>query len=110
MIARAGWSAAVLAVGAVQLAAGWAGGVAAFVFLGAVLGTYGLVFGARALRVPAGITVLVVLTGVVVGAYYVAPAPGPLDAVLDSVPRLLTAPRPAPPTPDLLVPGPSVDG
>ena len=105
MITRAGWSAAVLVVGAVQLAAGWEGALAAAVFVAAVVVTYALVLGARALRVPAGITVLAVLTVAVVGAYYVAPAPGPLDAVLDSVPRLLTAPRPAPPTPDLLVPG-----
>ena len=105
MIARVGWSAAVLVTGAVQLAAGWAGVVAAVVFGAAVVVTYALVLGARALRVPAGLTVLAVLTAAVVGAYYVAPAPGPLDAVLDSVPRLLTAPRPAPPTPDLLVPG-----
>ncbi|GAB1513383.1 hypothetical protein JCM33774_54250 [Actinophytocola sp. KF-1] len=94
-----------LGVGAVQLAAGWAGVVAAIVFVAAVVGTFGVVLGARALGVPAGLTVLVVLTAAVVGAYYAAPAPGPLDAVLDSVPRLLTAPRPAPPTAGLLVPG-----
>ncbi|MFI7672795.1 DUF3488 and transglutaminase-like domain-containing protein [Actinophytocola sp. NPDC049390] len=105
MIARAGWSAAVLVTGAVQLAAGWAGGTAAVVFAAAVVVTYALVLGARAVKVPAGLTVLAVPTAAVVGAYYVAPAPGPLDAVLDSVPRLLTAPRPAPPTPDLLVSG-----
>ena len=105
MIVRAGWSAAVLVVGAVQLAAGWDAAVAAVVFAGAVVVTYAVVLGARAVRVPAGVTVLAVLTAAVVGAYYVAPAPGPIDAVLDSVPRLLTAARPAPSTPDLLVPG-----
>lgn len=105
MIARTAWSAVVLVVGAVQLAAGWAGWLAAAVLAGAVVVTYVVALGARAVRVPAGITVLAVLTAAVVGVYLVAPAPGPLDAVLDSVPRLLTAPRPAPATPALLVPG-----
>lgn len=99
------WSVVVLVVGAVQLAAGWAEPLAAMVFAGAVLLTYGLVLGARAARVPASFIVLAVLTIAVVGAYYAAPASGPVQAVIDSVPRLLTAPRPAPVTPDLLVPG-----
>jgi transglutaminase-like putative cysteine protease len=105
VIARTAWSAVVLVVGAVQLAAGWAGWLAAAVFAGAVVVTYAVTLGARAVCVPAGITVLAVMTVAVAGAYLVAPAPGPLDAVLDSVPRLLTAPRPAPATPALLVPG-----
>jgi transglutaminase-like putative cysteine protease len=69
------------------------------------LATYGVVFGARAARVPPSFIVLAVLTIAVVGAYYAAPASGPVQAVIDSVPRLLTAPRPAPVTVDLLVPG-----
>jgi transglutaminase-like putative cysteine protease len=99
------WSLAVLMVGCWQLAAGWASPLAAAVFAGATLATYGLVFGARAARVPASFAVLAVLTASVVGAYYAAPASGPVQAVIDSVPRLLTAPRPAPVTADLLVPG-----
>jgi hypothetical protein len=99
------WSAVVLVIGAVQLAAGWASPLAAVVFAGAVLSTYGLVLGAKAARVPASFIVLAVLTAAVVGAYYAAPASGPVQAVIDSVPRLLTAPRPAPVTVDLLVPG-----
>jgi transglutaminase superfamily protein/transglutaminase TgpA-like protein len=99
------WSLAVLMVGCWQLAAGWASPVAALVFAGAVVVTYGVVFGARAARVPASFAVLAVLTASVVGAYYAAPASGPMQAVVDSVPRLLTAPRPAPVTAGLLVPG-----
>lgn len=102
---KALWSIAVLVVGAVQLAAGWASLQAAIYFVGAVLVTFGVVFGARTARVPASFVVLGVLTASVVGAYYAAPASGPMQAVIDSVPRLLTAPRPAPVTLDLLVPG-----
>lgn len=102
---KAVWSIAVLVVGAVQLAAGWVSPMAAAVFAGAVLLTYGLVLGARAVRVPSSFVVLAALTLALVGAYYAAPASGPMQAVIDSVPRLLTAPRPAPVTPDLLVPG-----
>ncbi|MFL6122481.1 DUF3488 and transglutaminase-like domain-containing protein [Actinophytocola sp.] len=99
------WPIAVLVVGCWQLAAGWASPVAAGVFAAAVLATYGVVLGARAARVPASFAVLAVLTAAVVGAYYAAPAAEPVRAVIDSVPRLLTAPRPAPVTADLLVPG-----
>ncbi|HEV2784460.1 MAG TPA: transglutaminaseTgpA domain-containing protein, partial [Actinophytocola sp.] len=81
--------------------------MAAGVFLGAVAVTYGLVLGARAVRVPAGFTVVGVLGLAVGGGYYAsgAAAVGPVEAVIDSVPRLLTAPRPAPATPELLAPG-----
>jgi transglutaminase-like putative cysteine protease len=102
---KALWSAAVLVVGAVLLAAGWASPLAAAVFAGTVLLTFGVVLGARAVRIPASFVVLGMLTGAVVGAYYAAPAANPLQAVINSVPRLLTAPRPAPVTTDLLVPG-----
>lgn len=102
---RAVWSVAVLAVGAWSLSAAWASPVAFVVFAGAVLLVHGLVVGARAVRVPGGVVVLAVLTAAVVGAYYAAPAAGPAQAVVDSLPRLLTAPRPAPVTLDLLVPG-----
>jgi transglutaminase-like putative cysteine protease len=102
---RVVWSVAVLLVGAVQLGAGWASSLAAAVFAGAVLLTHGVVLGARAVRVPASFTVLGVLTAAVVGAYYAAPAASPVQSVIDLVPRLLTAPRPAPVTADLLMPG-----
>jgi transglutaminase-like putative cysteine protease len=102
-----GWALAVVAVGAGQLgAAGWAGPVAVAVLVGAAVVTFALVSVARVARIPAGFTVLGVLAVAVVGAYYASgSAPGPLEAVIDSVPRLLTAPRPAPVTPALLAPG-----
>lgn len=103
---RAAWAGAVLVVGAVQLAAGWSGVGAVLVFVGAVVATFGLVSAATAARVAPAFTVLGVVTVAVVGTYFVAaPSSGPLAAVLDSVPRLLTAPRPAPVTLELLVPG-----
>lgn len=102
---RTAWAVAVLVAGAWPLASAWASPVAFAVFAAAVVTTHGLVLGARAARVPGGVVVLGVLTALVVGAYYAAPASGPAQAVIDSVPRLLTAPRPAPVTVDLLVPG-----
>lgn len=102
---KTGWSIVVLVVGAVQLAAGWASSLALLVFAGAVFLTYGMVVGARAARIPPSFTVLAVFVVSVVGAYYAAPAVGPVQAVIDSVPRLLTAPRPAPVTAAFLVPG-----
>jgi hypothetical protein len=112
---RIGWSIAVLAVGAVQLALGWAGLVPVAVFLAAIAVTYGFVLVARKLRVRAGYTVLIVLSLAVAGAYFaagtVASPTEPtetlslLDTLTGTVPRLLTVPRPAPATPMLLTPG-----
>jgi transglutaminase-like putative cysteine protease len=103
---RVGWAVAVLVVGVVQLAAGWSGVGALVVFVAAVLLTFAVVLAAKAARVPSAFIVLGVLTVAVVGAYFAAaPASGPLAAVIDSVPRLLTVPRPAPVTPELVVPG-----
>ncbi|TDV57160.1 transglutaminase domain-containing protein [Actinophytocola oryzae] len=102
---RALWAVAVLGVGCWQLSLGWASAVAGAVFVGVVVLVFGLVLGARVVRVPGGFVVLGVLTAALVGAYYAAPASGPLQAVVDSVPRLLTAPRPAPVTAAFLVPG-----
>ena len=67
-------------------------------FAAAVLLTYGVVLGARAVAGAGGFTVLGVLTVAVVGAYYAAARRRARAAVIDSVPRLLTAPRPAPVT------------
>jgi transglutaminase-like putative cysteine protease len=112
---RIGWSIAVLAVGAMQLARGWAGLTAAAVFLAAIVITYGCVLLARKLKVRAGYTVLIVLSLAVAGAYFatgtVASPTEPtetlslLDTLTGTVPRLLTVPRPAPATPMLLTPG-----
>jgi transglutaminase-like putative cysteine protease len=112
---RVGWSIAILAIGAVQLARGWAGILPVAVFLAAIVITYGLVFVVRRLRFGAGYTVLIVLSLAVAGAYLAAdtvasptePAEtlSVLDTLTGTVPRLLTVPRPAPATPMLLTPG-----
>lgn len=95
--------AVLLLAGALQLATGWAGPTGAIVLGAAVLVPYGLLLLAARLRVPASLAALAVLallaiaggvTGVLDGA-----------ALRDAVPRLLTAPRPAPPTAPLLLPG-----
>ncbi|MET0132282.1 MAG: transglutaminase domain-containing protein [Kibdelosporangium sp.] len=114
-VLRIGWSAAVLAVGATQLALGWVGIVPVTVFLTAIAATYSLVLLAKKLRVPAGYTILVVLSLAVLGAYFaagtVASPTEPteslslLETLTGTVPRLLTVPRPAPATPMLLTPG-----
>jgi transglutaminase TgpA-like protein len=114
-VVRVGWSVAVLAVAATQLARAWAGVTAAAVFVAAILVTYGCVLLARRLRVPAGFTVLTVLTLAAAGAYFATGTvtsptdPGQslslLDTLTGTVPRLLTAPRPAPAVPMLLTPG-----
>jgi transglutaminase-like putative cysteine protease len=105
---RIGWSFAVLAVGVLPLASGWVGVVPVVVFVAAIAATYVFVFAAKALRAPAGFTVVVLLAVVVVGAYFVS-APDhsaePWDVLSGMVPRLLTAQRPAPATPGMLAPG-----
>lgn len=98
------WAIAVLAVGAVQLAAGWVGLVPAGVFVAAIVITFGLVNLARVMRVPAGLIAVGVLLLAMAGGYLISGS-GTLAALTDAVPRLLTAPRPAPATPDLLAPG-----
>lgn len=97
-----------LLIGAAALATGWAGWPARVVLAGAAVGPYLLVFLlGRRRRVPIALVALVVLMTVVVAA---AAAAGSsvltLPAALrDAVPSLLTAPRPAPGTPALLLPG-----
>nr|WP_279495576.1 transglutaminase domain-containing protein [Actinocrispum wychmicini] len=97
-------------MGAVQLARAWVGVLPVVVFLGAIVVTFGCVLSARALRIPAGYTVLGVLTFAVGGAYFASGSPpgqklSLLDTLSGTIPRLLTAPRPAPATPMLLTPG-----
>ncbi|MBP2330524.1 transglutaminase-like putative cysteine protease [Kibdelosporangium banguiense] len=112
---RVGWSVAILAIGAVQLARGWAGIVAVAVFLAAIVITYGLVFTGRKLGFGAGYTVLIVLSLAVAGAYFAAGSVvsptdpteklSVLDTLTGTVPRLLSMARPAPATAMLLIPG-----
>ncbi|MEU7475868.1 transglutaminaseTgpA domain-containing protein [Lentzea sp. NPDC042327] len=102
---RYGWVAAVLLVAAVQLAQAWDGAVVYF-GLAAALG-----FLAVPLRrlVPAGLAGIALMTVAMAGGYFAArgavPGRDPTHVLLDTVPRLLTAARPAPATPELLVPG-----
>ncbi len=98
------WAFSLVAVGAAQLAVGWVGWLPAAVFVGAVGVTFGLVRGARAVRVPAGVTAVGVLLLAMAGGYLVSGS-GTVEALTDALPRLLTAPRPAPATPELLAPG-----
>jgi hypothetical protein len=105
---RAGWAAVLLAVATFPLAAGWAGSLAWPLFVGAVVVAFGVALVAHRLRLTAGVTLI---GGSVVGllaGYFAgrgAIAGGPLEVLRDSVPRLLTSARPAPPTVDLLMPG-----
>lgn len=112
-VAQVLWAAVVLAIGSLSLAAGygsaWAGALTALTVLLAV----GLVTAGLALRVNRwAVAIAAVVLGVVAlvtvmpedtGHYFpgVADQFGPL---LDAVPRLLTAPRPAPASPDMLAP------
>nr|BFE52939.1 hypothetical protein GCM10017745_63660 [Saccharothrix mutabilis subsp. capreolus] len=96
-------------VAAVHLGAGWQGWVPALVFSGAVVVAFACVPLVRWRRVPAGLTLLCLVAFALAGAYWVArdtaETTDPTTVLLDVVPRLLTAARPAPATPELLVPG-----
>ncbi|WP_154697914.1 DUF3488 and transglutaminase-like domain-containing protein [Lentzea guizhouensis] len=102
---RYAWVAAVLLVASVQLAQAWDGAVVYF-GLAAALG-----FLALPLRrlVPAGLAGIGLMAVAMAGGYFAArgavPGREPTHVLLDTVPRLLTAARPAPATPELLVPG-----
>ncbi|MGH3859718.1 DUF3488 and transglutaminase-like domain-containing protein [Actinokineospora sp.] len=105
---RAGWAAVLLAVAAFPLAAGWSGSVAWPLFVGAVVVAFGAVLPARRLRLTTGMTLVSAAAAGLVAGYFVARGAivgGPLEVLRDSVARLLTSARPAPPTPDLLMPG-----
>ncbi|MFC6091026.1 transglutaminaseTgpA domain-containing protein [Saccharothrix lopnurensis] len=110
MTARWGWSALLLVVAALHLGAGWQGLAPSLVFAGAAVAAFLCLPLLRWRRAPTGLVVFALLmTGVVV-AHQVARDPAadpadPLPVLLDLVPRLLTAARPAPATPELLAPG-----
>ncbi|MFT7834701.1 hypothetical protein Q5530_00950 [Saccharothrix sp. BKS2] len=110
MSVRWGWSALLLVVAALHLGAGWQGLAPSLVFAGAAVAAFLCLPLLRWRRVPTGLVVFALLmTGVVV-AHQVARDPAadpadPLPVLLDLVPRLLTAARPAPATPELLAPG-----
>ncbi|MEJ2856816.1 MULTISPECIES: DUF3488 and transglutaminase-like domain-containing protein [unclassified Saccharothrix] len=109
MIARVSWAALLLVVAAIHLGSGWQGWVPALVFSGAVAAGFACVPLVRWRRVPTGLTLLCLVVFALIGGYWVArdtaETTDPTTVLLDLVPRLLTAARPAPATPELLVPG-----
>ncbi|WP_309110643.1 DUF3488 and transglutaminase-like domain-containing protein [Saccharothrix sp.] len=109
MIARSAWAALVLVVAAIHLGSGWQGWLPALVFSGTVVVAFACGPLVRWRRVPAGLTLLCLVAFALAGGYWVArdtaETTDPSTVLLDLVPRLLTAARPAPATPELLVPG-----
>src|SRR5690606_5448234 len=102
------WAGALLGLGAVALSAAWDGSAAIVVLAPAALAPLPLVAAGARWRVPAPITALAILGLAAALAYSLVLNPEGLDvetAVRDSVPRLLTARRPAPASPALLLPG-----
>jgi len=99
------WVAAVLVAGSLHLAQAWDG---AFVYFGLAAFAGFLALLLKRL-VPAGLAGLAVMVLALTGGFFAArgaePARDPAWVLLDTVPRLLTAARPAPATPELLVPG-----
>ncbi|WP_330277564.1 hypothetical protein OG205_19015 [Lentzea sp. NBC_00516] len=99
------WVAAILLVGSLQLAQAWDG---AFVYFGLAAFAGFLALLLKRL-VPAGLAALAVMVLAMTGGFFLArgasPDRDPTWVLLDTVPRLLTAARPAPATPELLVPG-----
>ncbi|MFJ8959292.1 transglutaminase domain-containing protein [Lentzea sp. NPDC102401] len=99
------WVAAILLVGSLQLAQAWDG---AFVYFGLAAFAGFLALPLKRL-VPAGLAALAVMVLAMTGGFFLArgasPDRDPTWVLLDTVPRLLTAARPAPATPELLVPG-----
>jgi hypothetical protein len=96
-----------LAVGTLGLSTAWADALAPATLGSCVLLPYGWMLLAARLRLPAALAVGLILGTTAAGVYSVAMAAGlsPASLVFDAVPRLLTAPRPAPAAPDLLVGG-----
>ncbi|WP_033442414.1 DUF3488 and transglutaminase-like domain-containing protein [Saccharothrix sp. NRRL B-16314] len=93
---------------ALHLGVGWQGYVPSLVFAGAVVVAFLCLPLVR--WVPAGLVVFAAVSLALVGGYWVArdsaiDSTDPLPVLLDLVPRLLTAARPAPATPELMVPG-----
>jgi transglutaminase-like putative cysteine protease len=96
-----------LAVGTVGLSTAWADPLAPVALGVCVLLPYGWVLLTARLRLPVALAVGVVLVAAAAGVFWAATVTGlaPASLVFDAVPRLLTAPRPAPATPDLLAAG-----
>ncbi|OLR95455.1 DUF3488 and transglutaminase-like domain-containing protein [Actinokineospora bangkokensis] len=102
------WVVVLLGVAVVPLSTGWSGSLAWGVFAGAIALAALVVLLARRVGVGGEAVLAVGVVGALLGGYFVARGAiggGPLEVLRDSVPRLLTAARPAPPTADLLMPG-----
>lgn len=101
------WAAALLVVGAAQLAGAWAGWIPFAVLIVTAVVPMALVVLAARFGVGTGRTVLVLAVVLLGGAYLATRGinAGPVAALRDAVPRLLTGTRPAPATPDALAPG-----
>lgn len=99
------WVSALLLVSSLQLAQAWDG---AYVYFG-LAAFSGFLALSLARLVPAGLAGLAVMVVAMAGGFFAAkgasPERDPAWVLLDTVPRLLTAARPAPATPELLVPG-----
>ncbi|SDG09024.1 Transglutaminase-like superfamily protein [Lentzea fradiae] len=99
------WVCALLLVASLQLAQAWDG---ATVYFGLAALTGFLALSLTRL-VPAGLAGLAVMVLAMTGGFFAAkgasPERDPAWVLLDTVPRLLTAARPAPATPELLVSG-----
>jgi len=114
------WSLAVLLTSLSPLAAGYASPVAFAVLAACVVLPFGIVALGTACRVPRwAVATVTIMLGALVALVFAArvdgdaamlpawrasPAFEALGPLIDAVPRLLTAPRPAPPDPSLLVP------
>ncbi|MFD0201915.1 MULTISPECIES: DUF3488 and transglutaminase-like domain-containing protein [Saccharothrix] len=104
------WAALLVVVAAQHLGSGWQGYVAPLVFVGAAALGFACLPLLRWRRMPTGLVAFSLVVLALVGGYWVArdsaiDSTDPWGVLLDLVPRLLTAARPAPATPELLVPG-----
>ncbi|MEJ1089141.1 transglutaminaseTgpA domain-containing protein [Microbacterium sp. Mu-80] len=108
------WSIGILGISTIPIAAGYAAWWAVLVLVGCVVVPHLLVVLARWLRIPSVWTAVGVGLMAVVAATALAAQPadaearwtadGVLSPLIDSIPRLLTAPRPAPADIGLLMP------
>ncbi|CCH30575.1 transglutaminaseTgpA domain-containing protein [Actinosynnema sp. NPDC047251] len=107
--ARLSWSALLIVVAAIHLGAGWQGWLPSVVFALSALVAFACAPLLRWSKVPTGLALFGVLVLALTAGYWVArdtaESADPTAVLLDLVPRVLTAARPAPATPELLVPG-----
>ncbi|RSM81983.1 transglutaminase domain-containing protein [Kibdelosporangium aridum] len=107
MISRIAWAVLVVGLGSFHLSQAWAGWQAALVIILAAVVPIGLVALGERLKVKPGAVVAVLAAAVTLGTYLLTTAAdtGFVTTLRDAVPRLLTAPRPAPPILEMVLPG-----